>query len=475
MIVRDRIFLVLLATGALVGAAAFLALRRDEEPDDIGGSERPAVSAPAVKNDDVRRRIDPPRPTSLPVLGESRPAPVESRHVENGSVVIVRVIVHGTKEPVSGVKVRVFSPKRPWNGAVLADGMTDDKGRARLIGLPEGEVAIEVASKEWAPRANAKSAVRRMGKHRVWIAEPTKARVATITVPVLRRFAIEGVVVDQAGVPVPDVSIRVDDPAQHGDLPASMNEPALSDKDGRFRLDELAYSEAALLDAHSPVAAVDEPLQLEPIPGETIRGLRVVVRRFEWIDVTILLRAPMPLALGGVKIIAGPLGGRSGPIAPVSTDAFGKAVLQLDRGTRYLVFVDAATLPPDVMIRTVDGSPTFRVIPSENTEYVVRLDAAFSLHGRVKTEDGKPVGGGTLVFVARADDSRTFSTTTDPEGVFRLKVPTEGNYDIVEGFAWVRTKDADGKILHVKVNATTITPRTLIAGATVDPVQIVVN
>lgn len=475
MIVRDRIFFFLLVAGVVAGAAAFVALRNDDSPDDMVGDVSTTRATPAAKNDDVRRRVEIPRATSLPVDIESRPAPAESRPAVNGGLVIVRVIVHGTKEPVSGVKVRVFGPKRPWRGAVLGEGVTDDKGRARLEGLPEGELAIEVVSKEWAPRACLKAEIRRIGRRRFWVDAPTRAKVASITVPVLRRFAIEGVVVDQDGIPVSDVSIRVDDPAQQGDLPQEMIEPTLTDKDGRFRLEELAYSVAVQLDAHSPLAALDEPVWLEPLPGETIGGLRVVVHRYEWIDCTVLLRAPMPLALGGVKVIAGPLSGRSGPIAPVLTDPFGKAVVQLERATRYLIHVDPATLPQDVMIRAGDGSSAFRANPSENTEYVVRLDAAFSLHGRVKTEDGKPVGGGTLVFVARGDNSRTFSATTNPDGVFRLKVPTEGPYDIVEGFAWVRTNDTEGKFSVVKATATTITPRTLIAGAPVEPVEIVVD
>jgi RNA polymerase sigma factor (sigma-70 family) len=260
---------------------------------------------------------------------------------------------------------------------------------------------------------------------------------------------VEGVVVDEAGAPVPRAKVELE-LIRRGENPLKRPFP-LTDATGSFFFANIGLAGAADDD-------LDGVLDLR-MEGAMV-ALRAIYR-----DTRSEYMGPMELPSGGIHGITLRLeSAPSGAIGGYAVDGFGepaKALIMLDRidaphrgSSGGQCEVDGFFLESNLE----SGSYGLRVVPSDDYERIIELaegqritdlrvvvSGVLKITGRVTDAEGRPVDGADVSAMVPGAELDSGSTFTDGDGRFVLEVLEEGKYSILvyvrglDGASWQGT------------------------------------
>ncbi|MBU8898806.1 carboxypeptidase-like regulatory domain-containing protein [Corallococcus sp. M34] len=266
---------------------------------------------------------------------------------------------------------------------------------------------------------------------------------------------VEGVVMDEKGSPVPEISLGLSARAvieelvardEDGNLlPSSFHaplrhsrtiavgSPATSDAQGRFQL------KAPVAAAYELRAGADEYLSLTQSVDAPSRDVRVVVHRGGTVKGFVGDQLGVPIADVEVSLTSTE-GEELGPTVTEATDSEGHFTLLGVRPGSYAVFY---TVGEGGMRR--EASVPVRIQGAETVEVSLRVPLTGSLSGVVVDTAGRPLSGVVVEAEARDEDTRlgelgfsSLQARTGPDGRFSFERMAEGRYALrasLDGYA----------------------------------------
>ena len=279
----------------------------------------------------------------------------------------------------------------------LAYALTNDEGRYALT-VPTGHWRIQAHSDDYFPSATA-----------VQVTED-----ATIDFDLLPGGAIEGVVEDEHGAPMPnasvDYAILVPRASGYSYTPTSASQSTRTDTSGRFRLAPLRPATYQLL-ARTASASTPAPLSVRVTLLETRDDVTLVVRAGHAVDGHVFDDQGVPFA--GARVLARHQAGNL--IETVADENGAYRLLGLHDGPWSF---QAAAGEGDL------GSNIERVIGREPDPIDLRLARGGQIDGHVTDGSGAhvtlglPPGPVSFAEVARANAVRALSTIAAEDGAF---------------------------------------------------------
>jgi hypothetical protein len=343
-------------------------------------------------------------------------------HAQQGSPRDVEVKPTVGNAQISGVVITDETEPHPVRRAIVTlsgaglrpnrGAITDDDGRFALEQLPAGVFTLTVS------RASFITSVygaKRPGRPGTAIAVGDGQKVEGLTVRMWRGAAIGGVIKDEAGTPVPGISVNVI-PARAGGsgLLTLSNNGATTDDRGEFRIFGLEPG-TYLVSARPPVSG----------SGPLVA--------FSEADVDALLIA----ARRGLSAPAVPSG--TAPPPQASSKPFDYAPVFYP-GTSAMSDATQVTLAAGQEVTGVDFALQ-RVSTSVVEGVVTRPDGSPAAQASVQLTAVSPQGPFASVPLA------VINATTGPDGLFRMAQVTPGDYRLVVKGALSTTPPADARVV----------------------------
>jgi protocatechuate 3,4-dioxygenase beta subunit len=381
---------------------------------------------------------EPPGPNPFfgapPAYGEVRPGettPLEVK-LDVGGVVTGRVLASGEGGVVgvAGAQVAVVS-MTGFQGQSFPNvmggyptGVTDAEGTFRVDGVRAGATFGIVAS---APGYVASSAMDAANQG----AMPEQPGVVVKDVTLTSAGAVEGVVATSKGVPVPGARVRAR-PAPRGGgfggagwwrmlFPGGGAGIAISDAEGRYRMENVAAADRMVLEAESDEHVPSETEPFEVAAGETKR-VDVVLQGGATVRGRVIDEHGKVVPAARLRV--GRLDEASGALRELSAwtaDRFleGRIVFADERGA----FEIPRVRPGRTLLKAEkEGYVTsYRrdlvVSPDQVVEsHVVSLSKGETISGVVRAEDGKPLPRIDVVATKQANPAMRFGGGAAPAG-----------------------------------------------------------
>ncbi len=288
-------------------------------------------------------------------------------------------------------------PGATVTAGALAFARADDEGRYSLT-VPAGHWSIDARSDDYFPSRLA-----------LQVTEE-----ATVDFDLLPGGAIEGVVEDEHGVPMPDAVVSygslVSRASGYSYSPASASQSTRTDASGRFRLAPLRPA-SYQLSARTESSSTPAPLSVRVALLETRDDVTLVVRPGHAVDGRVLDDEGVPVA--GARVIARHRAGNE--IETVSNAAGTYRLRGLHDGPWTF---RAAAGEGDV------GARVSRVITGESEPLDLRITRGGEIHGHVDGGPGShvtlgvPPGSMSFAELARANAVRGLATIAADDGSF---------------------------------------------------------
>ncbi len=365
-----------------------------------------APHAPAQSNDSATapatgREAEAGEADALPRLQDDRP-PSDASRVADLGVLLGRVLVRGTGEPVGGAAVHV-----EWStGHAPAAVVTAHDGTFVVRDAPAGSCQITVEATGF---RQASAQLAHVTEH-----DPRdRGRPQPVDVLVDRAVSIDGQVVEASGAAVSGATIST-----RGNAATART---TSDRDGQFRFDSLAAGTDLAVE-HPQFARVVVPWAA--IWEERERGLIVTLAPGAVVSGEVVADDGARAARVQIRALVRSPDAPSPTFASGLTDRDGHFELRsLPGGDTY---VEATPLGGGVLVSLAP----FALAPGEHrTDLLIRLhDAApdATIDGTVRSSDGEPIRGATVTAGrAAAPPARV---QTDETGSFRLSGLAPGDY-----------------------------------------------
>jgi hypothetical protein len=298
---------------------------------------------------------------------------------------VLELTVHLGARPLGGAEAVLFESQDGGEGKeYAADRATDGDGGVQLKGIPPGSYTLEVS------HPGAAAPVRQEVELREGV--PTRA---TVLLPPIPKGALEGVVVDAAGRPVPATWVRT----QPGDVP-----PVPSDAEGGFRL--LGLREAV----DYQVAAEANGRKSPPVTARAgDKGLRLVLLRARVYQGRVVDEAQRPVPefwIGEVQVLAD-----DGRFALPLEEHGGNVVFTLEAPRKAMATVVRPAGREDMGDIPLRDAPTVHGV-------VLAPDGGPAAEAFVICEGCRGEGGGERHLAAFADSEGRFALSmTGPYGV----------------------------------------------------------
>lgn len=380
------------------------------------------------------------------------PAPTLKLQVEDGGVLLGRVIDGLTKEGIAGVRLRA-RPKDKLAKYVEASPSEDD-GAFEFTGLAAGEYTISAVGARGYSRGR---------EHAIEVSIAPGEVVDNVEMVLLSGVVVAGVVVDDSDTPAPGAEVRVF--AERGGALVQ----AFTDTKGAFVIGGLEPESALVLSAHTPFASSEELEVVRP-PESGATGIKLI------------LSVPTGASISGIVVdrqgrpvkaelfVAGE-GRTNHPLKPVTTTADGE-------------FLVTGIEPGNYTVHAKRGAGTFvelgsvRAVVDEPAPYqrlVFPMDT-FEIVGTVLNSFGDPVSASLDVAEVRENhvlasgfaQSRhdgSFQIAGVEEGIYQIRAIAKG-YEPQTVRAYAGDRDVvislveSGKLAGQVVNANTKQPIT---------------
>ena len=350
---------------AVVGSVAWWATREGSLPD----LSEDSVSAPAAVAEPPRRSTNPVEPAPAAGPGERRSvlAPEPPAAAEAPAATLLGRVLDTTGRPVAGLEVRLGpSGSVPDEGATRT--VTSDETGAFALPFPPAGGVLVAESENYVTLLD----VRVEGT-------PPEDELILVVAP---RCAYSGVVVDDAGRPLPGVALAAEmDPAVLRGLRPGVQRsefrphwPAVTGERGAFELSDVGWSPGLHIAVELPG---HEPGRLD-LPERSAAGLRVVLDHVRAGPGTLegLVVDPADEPVEGALVFLREQTSKSDPE--------GRFVLSLDEGgaSGTLRALERGHLPAELELATVAGGAPL----------VLRLGGEpLTISGRVVDARGDPV------------------------------------------------------------------------------------
>lgn len=360
-----------------------------------------------------------------------------------GGVVRGVVRVQGTEEPISGVRVELFSPLAMFGGGRMTT--TDAEGKFELTSVSIGETVVLATKDGWfQPGVNSMSLGMMLAGSRRSKPGPDTGRgpKVSITDPgqtvervleLARGSTVVGQVVTPAGEPVAGARVDLVAEERGGGMMSALSsmfstgEARLTDAEGRFEMPGPAPGQKVHVRARAQGWLDGRGDDFSAKPGERAEGH--VVRLLQGATIEGRVTDGEGRALEGalVRWIAKPeqdwgVQWQLRNADPVVTDAEGRyRAANVATGPIVVHFTHERSLPftrSDLVAE--EGKPL---------AIDARLEAGRAISGKVLGPSGTPVAGARVTLTPKDDDSSverdpyadTPDATTDAQGAFRVE------------------------------------------------------
>lgn len=353
--------------------------------------------------------------------GEETAAPMK---LARASAIAGTVIEEGSRRPVSGVRVAVYSQGGPGFARRRAEraGRTDARGRFRVGGLAGRPYTVEATKDGFLPASIAGVTAAS--------ASPGSASLA------LRRAAsIAGRVTDEKGQAVAGAKVKITREMGVRRMirgmssnPASFlaSQGVVTGPDGSFKLRGLAPERNLALEATKTGYATASRPGVTIKAGEALKDVALVLRRGLEAKSRVVDGKGEPVAgaqvraarreegFAGTRNIIRLAGLDQGDKPDAVSGADGTFVLKgLEEGQYTLAVTREGFAPKSVPSLEVKAN-------AENVWPPISLTAGVSITGAVRGSGGQAVSGAQIMAIDMTNPGRPQDASSDPEGNFRL-------------------------------------------------------